>query len=271
MNRARLGLGLAGGVATLFGVALVVAPGVARTGPVRGLSTRLVDVDTTSLVLAAGLLAAALTMVFVREGGPDEPFESTALETDRVELTHPSDGAGLSDRRRFEAGEHRDDEQGRGRSGAIEGGDDEQGRGRSGAIEGGDDEQSEKHPGAGGNPGQHEFRRSESAGGYATDRASTPTDREVERAIDAGGEAFDALVDQLTYEAAWSYAAANGCAFEQARTAIEERDWTRDRLAAGVLAGTLPVSAAVRLWLWPVAERRRRVERTVEAIERVGR
>ena len=256
MNRARLGLGLAGGVATLFGVALVVAPGVARTGPVRGLSTRLVDVDTTSLVLAAGLLAAALTMVFVREGGPDEPFESTALETDRVELTHPSDGAGLSDRRRFEAGEHRDDEQG---------------RGRSGAIEGGDDEQSEKHPGAGGNPGQHEFRRSESAGGYATDRASTPTDREVERAIDAGGEAFDALVDQLTYEAAWSYAAANGCAFEQARTAIEERDWTRDRLAAGVLAGTLPVSAAVRLWLWPVAERRRRVERTVEAIERVGR
>lgn len=256
MNRARLGLGLAGGVATLFGVALVVAPGVARTGPVRGLSTRLVDVDTTSLVLAAGLLAAALTMVFVREGGPDEPFESTALETDRVELTHPSDGAGLSDRRRFEAGEHRDDEQG---------------RGRSGAIEGGDDEQSKEHPGAGGNPGQHEFRRSESAGGYATDRASTPTDREVERAIDAGGEAFDALVDQLTYEAAWSYAAANGCAFEQARTAIEERDWTRDRLAAGVLAGTLPVSAAVRLWLWPVAERRRRVERTVEAIERVGR
>ena len=256
MNRARLGLGLAGGVATLFGVALVVAPGVARTGPVRGLSTRLVDVDTTSLVLAAGLLAAALTMVFVREGGPDEPFESTALETDRVELTHPSDGAGLSDRRRFEAGEHRDDEQG---------------RGRSGAIEGGDDEQSKEHSGAGGDPGQHEFRRSESVGGYATDRASTPTDREVERAIDAGGEAFDALVDQLTYEAAWSYAAANGCAFEQARTAIEERDWTRDRLAAGVLAGTLPVSAAVRLWLWPVTERRRRVERTVEAIERVGR
>jgi len=250
MNRVRLGLGVTGGVATLFGVALVVAPEATGTGPIRGLSTRLFDADTTSIVLAAGLLAVALTMAVARDASPDEPFESTALETDRTGPARHSDGDSLPDRRRFEADEGRD------RSGAGGGHEDEQGRGRSGA---------------GGDPGQPEPRRSDSGGEYATDRGSTPTDREVGRAIDAGGEAFDGLVNQLGHEAAWSYAAANGCTLEQASAAIEQQDWTQDRLAAGVLAGTLPVSATVRLWLWPVAERRRRVERTVGAIERVGR
>jgi len=42
-----------------------------------------------------------------------------------------------------------------------------------------------------------------------------------------------------------------------------------DRLAAGVTAGDHALRARVRLWFVPERERRRRVERTVAAIEQL--
>lgn len=52
---------------------------------------------------------------------------------------------------------------------------------------------------------------------------------------------------------------------------IEDGSWTADPVAAAFLAGpagpTMPISSRLRLWLAPERERRRRIERTLTAIE----
>lgn len=55
-----------------------------------------------------------------------------------------------------------------------------------------------------------------------------------------------------------------------ARAAVEAGTWTDDPVAAAFLgAPTQPLSARIRHWLDPAAERQRRVDRTVRAIERL--
>lgn len=60
---------------------------------------------------------------------------------------------------------------------------------------------------------------------------------------------------------------------ETARRAVETGAWTDDRIAAAFLAGetgpSFPLAARLRAWLDPEAERRRRVERTVAAVDRL--
>jgi hypothetical protein len=66
-----------------------------------------------------------------------------------------------------------------------------------------------------------------------------------------------------------AYADAAGVSRSTAETAVARGSWTDDPLAAGVLAGELPVTAAVAAQVLPRRERQRRAERTVAAIERL--
>ncbi|MFW6017221.1 MAG: DUF7269 family protein [Halapricum sp.] len=56
----------------------------------------------------------------------------------------------------------------------------------------------------------------------------------------------------------------------EARAAVERGYWTADRVAAAFLGSpTQPLGARLRRWLDPERERRRRVNRTIEAIAQV--
>lgn len=57
-----------------------------------------------------------------------------------------------------------------------------------------------------------------------------------------------------------------------ARTAVADGTWTDDTLVAAFLGeGTPPLSARLRAWLDPAGEHRRRVERSLAAIDREAR
>lgn len=94
---------------------------------------------------------------------------------------------------------------------------------------------------------------------------------DIERAIRDGGEAWRGVRSTLAETATTAYARRAGVPPAAAERAVREGRWTSDDLAAGVLASNLPYSARLRLWLVPERERQRRVERTVAAIERLGR
>ncbi len=91
--------------------------------------------------------------------------------------------------------------------------------------------------------------------------------RSFEQAILDGGDAFDAARRTLVATAIHSYATANEVSETEAHNVIKRGEWTDDSLAAGVLAESTPLSAQLRLWVAPVRERRKRLERTIDAIE----
>jgi hypothetical protein len=97
-------------------------------------------------------------------------------------------------------------------------------------------------------------------------------ERTAERAVETGGRPLEELRSRLAATAAAAYAEAESADRERARRAVETGSWTDDPVAAAVLAAdgpTPPVAARLRLWLAPGRERRRRIERTVRAIERL--
>lgn len=61
-----------------------------------------------------------------------------------------------------------------------------------------------------------------------------------------------------------------GITRQDARTAVSEGTWADDRLAVALVGSPpFPLLSRIRAWLDPVAERRRRARRTIEAIERL--
>lgn len=109
-----------------------------------------------------------------------------------------------------------------------------------------------------------------------TDRrtvAATTVDAEFEAAVECGGPELTAVRGRLATVAAETYAVATGSSMEAAREAIDRGAWTDDPVAAMFLStGTQPnppAEARIALWLRPQRERRRRIERTITAIEQL--
>lgn len=102
-----------------------------------------------------------------------------------------------------------------------------------------------------------------------TDDAPDLLGADVTTAIEEGGESWAGVRSRLAATAVETYASAVGATRDDARRAVVRGDWTDDSLAAGAVTGNVPVAARLRLWLVPRRERRRRVERTVSALERL--
>lgn len=96
-------------------------------------------------------------------------------------------------------------------------------------------------------------------------------DDDVEEAIEHGGDALAETRSQLRSTATHAYATAADVTPEAARAAVDGGEWTADRMAATFLAGpegpSASLGARLRLWLFPARERRRRIERSITAIE----
>lgn len=94
-------------------------------------------------------------------------------------------------------------------------------------------------------------------------------DEDVQAAATYGGQALRDLRALLRDLAATAY----GDELSGSRRAIERGAWTDDPAASAFLAGpegpTASLLSRVRLWLAPERERRRRIEATVEQIERL--
>lgn len=110
----------------------------------------------------------------------------------------------------------------------------------------------------------------------ATERrtpAGTWVDDDVEAAVSDGGAAMETLRSRLFEATAAVYAEAVDVPPVRARELVASGQWTRDPVAASFLAGpdgpTPSVGRQVRLWLTPGRERRRRIERTISAIEQL--
>ncbi|NHN58802.1 MULTISPECIES: hypothetical protein [Halorussus] len=109
----------------------------------------------------------------------------------------------------------------------------------------------------------------------AVDRTRTGEsfDDRVARACEGDERAFRAVRVALADTAADAVARADDVSPERARRAVESGAWTDDRIAAAFLAGEsgpdFPLPARLRAWLDPAAERRRRIDRTVDAANRV--
>lgn len=103
--------------------------------------------------------------------------------------------------------------------------------------------------------------------------AGERVDRVVDRAIEMGGRSLREVREHLGQTAATAYAEREQVTAERAWAAVTNGEWTDDTMAAAFLAdenGPKPgLVARVRLWLTPERERRRRVERTTGAVERL--
>jgi hypothetical protein len=187
MGRVETGLGVFGVLATLFGVGLVLAPGLVGSGPVETAVETVASAGTAELMLVLGGVVAVLVgaVPWRRSRTDGDPFERA---------TEPS----TDDTR--------------------------------------------------------------------TDRLGT----EVGAAVREGGEAWERVRSELAELAAETYADAANVPPATAEQAVRRGEWTGDDLAAGVLAGGVSRRARLRLWLTPERERRRRVARTVRAVERLG-
>ncbi|WP_436935866.1 DUF7269 family protein [Halovenus marina] len=97
-------------------------------------------------------------------------------------------------------------------------------------------------------------------------------DQAVTRAVTLGGESLDDLRETLQALAVDVCVETEGWTTAEARRAVRGGTWTRDPLAAAFLSGSdgpsTSVVASLRLWVAPARERRRRVDRTLSAIER---
>lgn len=109
----------------------------------------------------------------------------------------------------------------------------------------------------------------------AADRTRTGEsfDARIEAACSGDAEAFDAIRSTLAETATGAYARAADCSPADARRAIETGTWTQNSTAAAFLAGEtgpgFSLLARLRAWLDPSAERRRRIEQTIDALGRV--
>ena len=96
-------------------------------------------------------------------------------------------------------------------------------------------------------------------------------DRNLAASLSAAAEGLDGdeVRPDLRALAADAVSAAEGCTRRKARQRVADGEWTDDRVAAAYLAGEEATSLARRLRsrLRPRRTRRRRVERTVRAIE----
>jgi hypothetical protein len=103
--------------------------------------------------------------------------------------------------------------------------------------------------------------------------AASSLDAEIDAAIQTGGEPLQRVRSKLFRTATAVYADAAGLDAEQARTTVAGGQWTRDPAAIAFLAGPTgprpPLRRRVWLWLTPGHERRVRIERTIDAIERL--
>ena len=90
-------------------------------------------------------------------------------------------------------------------------------------------------------------------------------------AIADGGESLEQARARLRRTATAVYADRMECSTEEARAAIERGEWCQDSLAAAVLSDrqSAPIGAQLRLFVLPDSERRRRIERSLAAIERL--
>lgn len=108
-----------------------------------------------------------------------------------------------------------------------------------------------------------------------SDRRLTAADIDdgIESAIEDGGERVVALRQRLRTTAASVYGDVTGTPEGTARAAIDRGQWCHDPVAAAFLAGpegpSYPLGAKIRLLLIPGNERRRRIERTITAIEQL--
>ncbi len=105
----------------------------------------------------------------------------------------------------------------------------------------------------------------------ATEIAGGEFDELVQSAVTDGGESLLQVKSRLGQTAATVYADRMDCPPREARAAIERGEWCADPLAAAVLSEQQTVSfgAQVRLFVLPNRERRRRIERSLAAIERL--
>ncbi|UPV99712.1 hypothetical protein M0R88_14475 [Halorussus gelatinilyticus] len=114
--------------------------------------------------------------------------------------------------------------------------------------------------------------RPESASAADRTRTGGTFDERVAAACDGDERALRAVRSNLASAATSAHARAADRPPERAESAVETGAWTDDRTAAAFLAGEsgpdFSLVARLRSWLDPAAERRRRVERTVEAVGR---
>jgi len=107
----------------------------------------------------------------------------------------------------------------------------------------------------------------------AASRAVTAAglDADLDAAVDHGGNDLDRVREELRTLAADLYTRATGEPADAARQAVEDGTWTRDDVAGAFLSAGDDVSVRARLALWlrPGRERRRRLERTISALERL--
>jgi hypothetical protein len=93
----------------------------------------------------------------------------------------------------------------------------------------------------------------------------------VERAADGDDGADASVRETLSASAVRALARDPAVETEAAEDALRSGEWTDDPLAAAYLGDpTMPLSSRLREWLAPERERRRRIERTVAAIEAAG-
>jgi len=92
---------------------------------------------------------------------------------------------------------------------------------------------------------------------------------DIEAAVREGGTAWQRVRATLADTAMSAYAQREGVSQRVAAEVIEQGRWTDDALAAGVVGEAVPYRDRLRLWLVPERERRRRIERTTAAIERL--
>lgn len=97
-------------------------------------------------------------------------------------------------------------------------------------------------------------------------------DTAIDDAVAGDDAAMDTVTERLAEAATTAYAIGTGVSRASARQAVRAGTWTDDAVAAALLSPTEPQSllARLRLWLDPESERRRRIRRTVDAIERVS-
>jgi hypothetical protein len=97
-------------------------------------------------------------------------------------------------------------------------------------------------------------------------------DAAIDDAVAGDDAAMDTVTERLAAAATTAYAIGGGVSQADARRAVRAGTWTDDAVAAALLSPTEPQSllARLRLWLDPESERRRRIRRTVDAIEQVS-
>jgi len=97
-------------------------------------------------------------------------------------------------------------------------------------------------------------------------------DAAIDDAVAGDDAAMDTVTERLAAAATTAYAIGTGVSQADARRAVRTGTWTDDAVAAALLSPTEPQSllARLRLWLDPESERRRRIRRTVDAIEQVS-